>query len=187
MSQWNVGIILSNRNDAMLCASNQCDRNCFPALLMSSDIVWYGIWPAKLLWPFQSFRPTIMASDVNNVFWFLFPCVGVSFSPFNCLWGRLLIPKRLAPCWKLIWKIAWLGKYNRLPITRIFKGNRKKFELAGVQVISSTSQMTGKRKWDGEWMQVTCTLQRLINTQCWTLYLNLTNKKVKTKNTWLLK
>ena len=37
-------------------------------------------------------------------------------------------------------------------------------------------------------MQVTCTLQNLIYTQqCWTLYLNWTDKKVKTKNTWFLK
>ena len=31
------------------------------------------------------------------------------------------------------------------------------------------------------------TLQNLINTQCWTLYLNWNDKKVKTKMTWLLK
>ena len=36
-------------------------------------------------------------------------------------------------------------------------------------------------------MNETRTLQSLINTQCWTLYLNWTGKKLKTKTTWLLK
>ena len=36
-------------------------------------------------------------------------------------------------------------------------------------------------------MNETRTLQSLINTQCWTLYLNWTDKKGKTKTTWLLK
>ena len=36
-------------------------------------------------------------------------------------------------------------------------------------------------------MNETRTLQSLINTQCWTLYLNWTDKKVKTETTWLLK
>ena len=33
--------------------------------------------------------------------------------------------------------------YSRLPITRTFKGNWKKFELAGVRVSGSTKQITG--------------------------------------------
>ena len=36
-------------------------------------------------------------------------------------------------------------------------------------------------------MNETRTLQSLINTQCWTLYLNWTEKKGKTNTTWLLK
>ena len=36
-------------------------------------------------------------------------------------------------------------------------------------------------------MNETRTLQSLINIQCWTLYLNWTDKKVKTKTIWLLK
>ena len=44
-----------------------------------------------------------------------------------------------------------------------------------VRVSGSSKQITGNKKmgWE-EWMQVTCTLQNLINSQCWTLYLNLT-------------
>ena len=68
-----------------------------------------------------------------------------------------------------------------------FKGNREKFELPGVLVIRSTKQLTGKEKMAWEIMQATSTLQSLKNTHCWALYLNWTNKKVKTKNTWLLK
>ena len=79
-------------------------------------------------------------------------------------------------------------KYSRLLITWTFQGNQKKFESAGVWVIRSTKQITGKEEMGGEWMQVTRTLPNLINTKCWTLlYLNWTDKKVKTKNKWLLK
>ena len=38
------------------------------------------------------------------------------------------------------------------------------------------------------WGMNASNMQNLINTQCWTLlYLNWTDKKVKTKNKWLLK
>ena len=78
-------------------------------------------------------------------------------------------------------------KYSWLPITWTFQANKKKLESAGVWVIRSTKQITGKEEMGGEWMQVTRTLPNLINTQCWTLlYLNWTDKKVKTKNKWLL-
>ena len=77
-------------------------------------------------------------------------------------------------------------KYSRLPITWTFQGNWKKFESAGVWVIRSTKQIT--RKEEMGWGMNASNMQNLINTQCWTLlYLNWTNKKVKTKNKWLLK
>ena len=36
--------------------------------------------------------------------------------------------------------------YSRLPITRTFKGNRKKCELSGVRVIGSLKQITGSNE-----------------------------------------
>ena len=36
--------------------------------------------------------------------------------------------------------------YSRLPVTRTFKKNRKRFELAGVRVIGSSKQLTGNKK-----------------------------------------
>ena len=35
--------------------------------------------------------------------------------------------------------------YSRLPITRTFKGNRKKFELSGVQVIESSQKIAASK------------------------------------------
>ena len=43
-------------------------------------------------------------------------------------------------------KNASFFNYSRLPITRTFKENRKKFELAVVRVIGSTKQITGKEE-----------------------------------------
>ena len=37
------------------------------------------------------------------------------------------------------------GKYSRLPITRTFKGNRKKFKLSGVRVIGSSKKIAGSK------------------------------------------
>ena len=77
-------------------------------------------------------------------------------------------------------------KYSRLPITWTFQGNWKKFESVGVWVIGSMKQIT--RKEEMGWGMNASNMQNLINTQCWTLlYLNWTDKKVKTKNKWLLK
>ena len=38
--------------------------------------------------------------------------------------------------------------YSRLPITRTFRGNRKRFELSGVRITGSWEQMTWERKND---------------------------------------
>ena len=35
--------------------------------------------------------------------------------------------------------------YSRLPITRTFKGNRKKFKLSGVRVIGSSMKIAGSK------------------------------------------
>ena len=36
--------------------------------------------------------------------------------------------------------------YSRLPITRTFKGNRKRFELSGVRVIESSKKIAGSKE-----------------------------------------
>ena len=40
-----------------------------------------------------------------------------------------------------VYKQSLVAMYSRLPITRIFKGNRKKFELSGVRVIGSSKKI----------------------------------------------
>ena len=39
--------------------------------------------------------------------------------------------------------------YSRLPITRTFKGNRKKFELSGVRVIGSSKKIAESKVKNG--------------------------------------
>ena len=41
--------------------------------------------------------------------------------------------------------IQCINKYSRLPITRTFKGNRRKFELSGVRVIGSSKKIAGSK------------------------------------------
>ena len=36
--------------------------------------------------------------------------------------------------------------YSQLPITRTFKGNRKRFELSGVRVIGSSKKIAGSKE-----------------------------------------
>ena len=82
---------------------------------------------------------------------------------------------------------SWVSYCSRLPITWTFQGNRRRLELA-VWVTGSLKQITGNKKMGrGMNASIMHTLQNLINTQCWTLYLNWNDKKVKTKMTWLLK
>ena len=42
-----------------------------------------------------------------------------------------------------VFEILPITKYSRLPITRTFKGNGKKFKLSGVRVIGSLKKISG--------------------------------------------
>ena len=72
------------------------------------------------------------------------------FSRFGVkLWNKILCRLQNLPKKELKREICWLlldiaGKendYSRLPITRTFKGNRKRFELSGVRVIGSSKKI----------------------------------------------
>ena len=52
--------------------------------------------------------------------------------------------------------------YSRLPITRTFKGNRKKFELSGVRVIGSSKKISGSKVKNSFY----CTVNILIKFYC---------------------
>ena len=64
-------------------------------------------------------------------------------------------------------------------MTRTFKGNREKFELSGVRVIASLKKITGSQE-ISKWMGGKAIEQQ--STREWTLNLNWSDKKVKTKN-----
>ena len=64
-------------------------------------------------------------------------------------------------------------------MTRTFKGNREKFELSGVRVIASLKKITGSKE-ISKWMGGKAIDQQ--STREWTLNLNWSDKKVKTKN-----
>ena len=64
-------------------------------------------------------------------------------------------------------------------MTRTFKGNREKFELSGVRVIASLKKITGSKE-ISKWMGRKAIEQQ--STREWTLNLNWSDKKVKTKN-----
>ena len=64
-------------------------------------------------------------------------------------------------------------------MTRTFKGNREKFELSGVRVIASLKKITGSKE-ISKWMGGKAIEQQ--STREWTLNLNWSDKKVKTKN-----
>ena len=64
-------------------------------------------------------------------------------------------------------------------MTRTFKGNREKFELSGVRVIASLKKITGSKE-ISKWMGEKAIEQQ--STREWTLNLNWSDKKVKTKN-----
>ena len=64
-------------------------------------------------------------------------------------------------------------------MTRTFKGNREKFELSGVRVIASLKKITGSKE-ISKWMEGKAIEQQ--STREWTLNLNWSDKKVKTKN-----
>ena len=68
-----------------------------------------------------------------------------------------------------------IGKYSRLPKTRTFKGNRKKFELSGVQVIGSSKKIVESKVKNSFY----CTLNILITFNC-------RNVKWKLKDTFRL-
>ena len=55
-----------------------------------------------------------------------------------------------------------IGKYSRLPKTRTFKGNRKKFELSGVQVIGSSKKIAESKVKNSFY----CTVNILITFNC---------------------
>ena len=52
--------------------------------------------------------------------------------------------------------------YSRLPITRTFKGNRKKFELSGVRVIGSSKKIAESKVKNSFY----CTVNILITFNC---------------------
>ena len=60
-------------------------------------------------------------------------------------------------------------------------------KLSGVRVIGNLKQITGNTKMVWGLNASNMHTSNLTNTQRWTLYLNWTDKKVKTKNSWLLK
>ena len=64
-------------------------------------------------------------------------------------------------------------------MTRTFKGNREKFELSRVRVIASLKKITGSKE-ISKWMGGKAIEQQ--STREWTLNLNWSDKKVKTKN-----
>ena len=66
--------------------------------------------------------------------------------------------------------------YSQLPITRTFQGNRKKFELSGVWVISSLKQITGNKDMECE------RNASIVHTP---KQQSLSGKKVETRNTQL--
>ena len=56
----------------------------------------------------------------------------------------------------------WHITYSRLPITRTFKGNRKKFELSGVRVIGSSKKIAESKVKNSFY----CTVNILITFNC---------------------
>ena len=60
-------------------------------------------------------------------------------------------------------------------------------KLSGVRVIGNLKQITGNKKMVWGLKASNMHTSNLTNTQRWTLYLNWTDKKLKTKNSWLLK
>ena len=52
--------------------------------------------------------------------------------------------------------------YSRLPITRTFKGNRKKFEVSGVRVIGSSKKIAESKVKN----RFYCTVNILITSNC---------------------
>ena len=68
------------------------------------------------------------------------------FQSFYCLWSSVIRNYSLKLYFSSAHKNASFFSYSRLPITRTFKGNRKKFELAVVRVIGSTKQITRKEE-----------------------------------------
>ena len=58
--------------------------------------------------------------------------------------------------------------YSRLPITRTFKGNRKKFELSGVRVIGSSKKIAGSK----EKINFHCTVNILMLSENLKILLN---------------
>ena len=53
--------------------------------------------------------------------------------------------KRAKRLWGREWVVT-LHQYSRFPITRTFKGNRKRFELSGVRVIESSKKIAGSKE-----------------------------------------
>ena len=68
-----------------------------------------------------------------------------------------------------------LFNYSRLPITRTFKGNRKKFELSRVRVIGNSKKIAGSKVKNSFY----CTVNILITFYC-------RNVKWKLKDTFRL-
>ena len=57
---------------------------------------------------------------------------------------------------------AYKNKYSRLPITRTFKGNRKRFELSGVRVIGGSKKIAESKVKNSFY----CTVNILITFNC---------------------
>ena len=109
-------------------------------------------WRAQRTWKYETQATEVVVFLLLLLLFVMFPlfCSFLFVWFCFCFYERLIFVNGNILTNYRVKKSVWSGShstnlYSRLPITRTFKGNRKKFELSGVRVIGSSKKIAESR------------------------------------------